>query len=103
MTKYCPSCGEELVDDANFCKSCGASIVDGAVRAEVPEQPLVEKSYTGFIVVGYAGAVLIPIIGILVAIYLMTRNDSEQAKKHGKYIIIVAVVVWAISFLVMFH
>ena len=26
MTKYCPACGEELIDAAKFCKNCGAEI-----------------------------------------------------------------------------
>ena len=26
MSKYCPSCGEELIDDAKFCKSCGENL-----------------------------------------------------------------------------
>ena len=99
MTKYCYACGEELVDDAKFCKSCGANVVDGAQRASVPERPVTEKSYTAFIVIGYIAAVLIPLIGIIIAIYLLTRKDSDDANRHGKYMIIVAAAVWALSFM----
>ena len=28
MSKFCPSCGEELLDNAKFCKNCG---VNGAL------------------------------------------------------------------------
>ena len=28
MSKFCPSCGEELVDSAKFCKSCGKNLED---------------------------------------------------------------------------
>ena len=26
MSKFCPFCGEELVDEAKFCKNCGKDI-----------------------------------------------------------------------------
>ena len=97
MTKYCPNCGEELIDDANFCKKCGASMTGGVSAAQAPERPLAEKSYTIIIIIGYIAAILIPIIGILIGIYLYTRKDSPDSK-HGLYIIIVAIVVWVLSF-----
>lgn len=99
MTKFCPSCGEELVDNANFCKSCGANLNSNAPRADIPERPAVEKSYTIHIIVAYALALLIPLLGIIMGIYLMTRNDSESAKKHGKIAFIISVAFMAISFL----
>lgn len=99
MTKFCPSCGEELIDDAKFCKSCGASLYDGANRAAMPERPLIEKEYKIEIIIGYVCAVFIPILGLIVSIYLMTRKDSSNAKKHGKYVLIVAVAVWILSFI----
>ena len=99
MTKFCPACGEELVDNANFCKSCGANLNSNAPRAEVPERQVVEKSYTIHILAAYALALLIPLLGIILAIYLMTRNDSESAKRHGKYALIVSAVVMLFSFI----
>lgn len=101
MTKFCPACGEELIDDANFCKRCGANISGGTTRPTAPERPMLEKSYTAITVIGYILAFLIPILGIICAIYLLTRKDSEDANKHGKYMIIVAVVIWVISFLMV--
>lgn len=26
MAKFCPSCGEKLVDSAKFCKNCGKTL-----------------------------------------------------------------------------
>lgn len=98
MTKYCPSCGEALVDEANFCKSCGAKIAGGVQAAQTTERPLIEKSYTIAVIIGYIAAILIPILGIIIGVYLMTRKDSSDAK-HGKYMIIVAVIVWILSIL----
>lgn len=97
MTKFCPSCGEELVDNANFCKSCGANLNSSAPRADVPERPAVEKSYTIHIIAAYVLALLIPLLGAILGVYLMTRKDSESAAKHGKYALIISVVFMAIS------
>lgn len=97
MTKYCPNCGEKLIDDAKFCKSCGASLNSSAPRATVPEPPAYERSYTVHIIVAYALALLIPLLGIVMGVYLMTRKDSEQARKHGKYALIVAFLLMAYS------
>lgn len=101
MVKYCPSCGEELPDGANFCKSCGSKI-NSVPRAENPQRPAYDESHTLAIVLGYLFAILIPLIGIIIAIYLLTRKNSSSASKHGKYILIVAVVIWFISFALSF-
>ncbi len=101
MVIYCPSCGEELPDGANFCKSFGAKI-NSVSRTETPQRPVYEESHTFAIVIGYIFAILIPLIGIIIGIYLLTRKNSSQASKHGKYILIVAVVIWLISLMSSF-
>lgn len=99
MSKFCPNCGVELIDDAKFCKNCGASMNSGTPRATVPERPLYEKSYTLHIIIAYILALFIPLLGLVMSIYLMTRSDSEKAKKHGKYALILSVVMMAWSFI----
>lgn len=107
MSKYCPSCGEELVDNAKFCKSCGINLenmeansnANNTVNQQFHVQS-VEKKNTWAVVIGYVLAVLIPLLGIIFSLYLLTR-DSEYSKRHGKYVLIVAAVVWLISFLLI--
>lgn len=99
MSKYCPKCGEELVDNAKFCKNCGANL-EGIPNPNAKVNyavPVVEKEHKAAIIIGYVLAILLPLFGIIVSIYLLTRNSSK-AKKHGKYILIVGVIVWLISF-----
>jgi len=102
MTKYCPSCGEELVDSAKFCKNCGTEIkniqANGNSHHDNTQQFMQagEKSHTAAIVVGYIMAFLIPLIGTIISIYLLTR-DSANAKRHGKFVLVVALAVWIIS------
>ncbi|MBE6498513.1 MAG: zinc ribbon domain-containing protein [Methanobrevibacter sp.] len=102
MTKFCPFCGEELVDDAKFCKNCGKDVSSYTAQGTGNFTPVQtsEKSHTLAIVAGYILALLIPLGGIIIGIYLITRDES-QAKFHAKLIIALAVVVWFISFMIM--
>ena len=36
--KYCPNCGAQLPDNANFCASCGSPL-GAAPQGPAPEQP----------------------------------------------------------------
>ena len=106
MSKFCPFCGEELVDSAKFCKNCGKNIEIYAPNQDNHQQafngPLVENDHKTAIIISYVLAVLIPLIGVFASVYLLTRKDSQNAKKHGKYVLIVAIVVWIISFILPF-
>ena len=102
MSKFCPKCGEELVDSARFCKNCGASLegIPNPHQTATGEYrvPVVEDDHKIAVIIGYVLAILLPLFGFIVGIYLLTRN-SQNAKKHGKYVMIVAAVLWIISFL----
>ena len=106
MSKFCPFCGEWLVDSAKFCKNCGKNIEIAFPNQNAHEQEftvsIVEKDHKIAIIIGYVLAVLFPLFGVFVSVYLLTRNDSLNAKKHGKYVLIVAIAVWIISFLITF-
>ena len=108
MTKYCPSCGEELIDSAKFCKNCGCNLdnMSGPINSHQQNtqqfMEASEKSHTFAIVAGYVLAIFIPLFGLIAAIYLMTR-DSPNAKKHGKYVLIVTVAIWVLSMIAAFR
>lgn len=105
MSKFCPNCGEELIDSAKFCKNCGKDLSN---FQKGPDQtfndhtqfisPVVEKSHTAATVLGYVFAFLIPIIGVIFGIYLLTRDDNAQSKTHGKIVIVLSLVIWFISY-----
>ena len=104
MSKFCPSCGEELVDEAKFCKNCGKNL-DWTNQSQSGQTnftqtvPVVEKSHTLAIVIGYICSIIIPLFGLIFAIYLLTRKDSPSASKHGKIILALSLIVWFISFI----
>jgi uncharacterized membrane protein YvbJ len=107
MSKYCPKCGEQLIDSAKFCKNCGFKLDDINQNPQTNFTPetvdLPENRHTFAIVLGYICAILIPLIGVIVAAYLLTRKDSSRASKHGKYILVIAIIVWILSIISIFH
>lgn len=104
MTKFCPNCGEQLIDDAKFCKSCGKKIdTDEYVQSAPAQQqftpPVVEKDYKWIALIGGIAGIIIPLIGIIVGIYLYTRKDSSKAKSYAAAVLGVSLFVWIVSFL----
>ena len=109
---FCPSCGAERKEGSKYCHNCGYDF--GNVGAEVNLNsnsntqatqnsiPNVqsENSYTFSKILGYICAILIPLFGIIFGIYLITREE-ENAKKHGKLIIGLSIVIWFLSFIAM--
>ena len=63
---------------------------------------MVETTDKIIVIVGYLLAILIPILGLIagVILYFVKKADPFY-QKHAKYIIIVAVVVWALSAIVL--
>lgn len=78
---YCVGCGAELHDKAVICPKCG---VPTANESEKP------KVRTGNIVGGYMFAVLMPIVGFCVGLYLLFRDQVG----HGAAIIALSVTAW---------
>ena len=109
MSKFCPSCGEELVDTAKFCKNCGMNLetreetknTAGTQQTTAPryEVQKVENDHKIAVILGYICAILFQLIGLIFGIYLVTRNDSDSARMHGKIIIGIVLFIWIISFL----
>lgn len=94
----CPLCGFENPDEADFCVKCGTPLlfktqlkensyinpivikrtVEGAEQAP----PKRSRFDTILVYLGYLFSILGGIIGIVIAIYLITRKDPKL-KKHG--------------------
>ena len=98
---FCPSCGEELPEGAKFCKNCGKDLSNLKQPDAVPV-PVAENDHKIAIIIGYVLALLSPLLGCIVAVYLYTR-DSENAKKHAKFVVLLAFVVWIISMVMVMH
>ena len=104
MSKFCPSCGEELVDSAKFCKSCGRNLENNEQPRQSEQNQQfnvlkVEEKHWVAIAIGYFCAIFIPLVGLIISIYLLTRKNSENAGKHAKYILIITVIRLLWSFI----
>ena len=106
MSQKCSSCGAEIEPGMTQCSYCGQPVEttsSGNIQygqtqnvtpnAYVPNanQAEEDKVSVGLVIV----SVLIPLVGIIVGIV----NMSKGKKKSGKIYLIVAIAVWAVSFL----
>ena len=110
---FCPSCGAEKKEGSKFCHNCGYEFKTAGSEANqntndnvqfnqsagstVPQN---QNSHTVPKILGYIFAILIPLIGLIFGIYLWFCDETD-AKKHGKIIIGIAVIIWALSFIFM--
>ena len=81
MSKFCPFCGEELVNEAKFCKNCGKDISSytnigngkSAGRSYAPQ--VTEKSHTLALVLGLVSAIFIPLIPLSATVVNVTTSS----------------------------
>lgn len=93
----CPLCGYPNPDEADYCVKCGTPLLfksqfEGThnsinpiiIKKEVIRQAPKEVGRTSriWIILGYFFSILGSLIGLIIAIYLITRKDPV-AKKHG--------------------
>ena len=93
----CPLCGFQNPDEADYCVKCGTplifknqlennSYINPVVINKTPaSEPVGEKPsrfHTILVVLGYLFSILGGLVGLIIAIYLITRKD-RSLKKHG--------------------
>ncbi len=77
----CPYCGSKIPVNSLKCGNCGEWID----KSKAPSE------YNALIVLGYIFTFLGGFIGIIIAIYLSSR-DNENAKKHSKYMLTISLI-----------
>lgn len=128
MVNFCSYCGERLEDETSkFCSKCGKSLDSTGNQTQqtvqsntmfgqmncpfcgknipitTPNCPFCgnvvnAKSYKVAIIIGYVGTLIIPLIGIIDGIYLLTR-DNQEVHKHGIIMIMESIIMWFIWFI----
>ena len=93
----CPLCGYNNPDEADFCVKCGTplllknqlennSYINPIVIKRTSEsqetQPQKSRFNTILVYLGYLFSILGGLVGLIIAIYLITRKD-RNLKKHG--------------------
>ncbi|MBS7257374.1 MULTISPECIES: zinc ribbon domain-containing protein [Methanobrevibacter] len=94
--KQCPLCGVENPDEAEFCVKCGTPLVLNNFNAQGKINPIIINKNAGapvsapaqgkwtrlIIIFGYVFSILGGLIGLILALYLVTRKDPSL-RKHG--------------------
>lgn len=95
--KQCPLCGHENPDEAEFCVKCGTPLVlknlndlGGNVNPIIIKKEIGKSTSTlnhsgwtkWIIIFGYIFSVLGGLLGLILALYLVTRKDPS-VRKHG--------------------
>ena len=61
---------------------------------------MVETTDKIIVIVGYLLAIFIPLLGLIAGVILyFVKKEEKKKKKHAKYIIIVAIAVWILSYI----
>ncbi len=100
--KFCDNCGSEIKTSQNqnntntnvpetFCPRCGQATPFGQTNCMNCGAPIQVEDNTLAVAVGYIITFLISILGLIPAIYLLTRN-SGKAKTQGLWLIITIVI-----------
>lgn len=119
---YCPECGSKNIDNAKYCKNCGETLNLKKVAQNTPgicpycaeeispnavkckhcgewlnksaDIASKKENHSGAIILGWIFTIFGGWIGLIIGIYLATRND-ERAHKHGVAIIVISI-IWAL-------
>lgn len=92
----CPLCGYANPDEADYCVKCGTPLIFKNQSQGNPVKPIViekqvinrtpQQPVSGFnrwlIVFGYIFSILGGLLGLIIALYLVTRKDSTS-RRHG--------------------
>lgn len=92
-TNFCPNCGTKNEPGSKFCSNCGASLsLNTPTMNQNYVNPEMTNTHSAATIIGYIFAILGGWIGLILGIYLITR-ENPTAKKNGKIIIILSIVM----------
>jgi uncharacterized membrane protein YvbJ len=91
--RLCTSCGRSIDIDANLCQYCGRDF--RLMHPQVQARPDTEEN-----VIIYLMSVLVPLLGIIAGLYLISRQN-ESDRQTGKVCLAIGVVVLIVEVLVV--
>ena len=97
-SKFCPHCGEGVkqktpeTTSGIICPKCGSTIPFGSTVCVKCGNSLNQDTHTAAIVIGYICSIFLPLFGIIIGIYLLTRPNKD-VHKHGIIMIVLAIIL----------
>lgn len=74
---YCPNCGVETLVEDKFCANCGQNLNPTSIIG-TSNTLTVKPKRTSLKIVGWLGAVFMPIIGIIASVILMFKDEAAH-------------------------
>jgi len=87
QTKKCPKCSEQIQASANRCKHC---------KTDLEMKAKNHPSYMTFTIL----SLIIPIVGIILGIVYLAKND-ELDRKLGEHAIAISILGFILGFLLI--
>ncbi len=94
---FCPKCGTKNLEDSQFCENCGIKLTNTGNQPHTYSSEANKPSIL-VIILGYIFAILGGLIGIVIGLYLLSK-DNSSAKFHGRNIMIIAVISIILGYL----
>jgi hypothetical protein len=85
---YCVGCGNELHEKAVICPKCGVPTENNPIKPKISR---------GNLIGCYIFAVIMPIIGLILGIYLLFKDQVA----HGIAVLILSITAWYIFMQIM--
>lgn len=83
---FCPYCGEENINEAQYCQNCGKKIpIKDDIKYSKKTDQLSEKKkdpHSTAIAVGWLGVLFFVPLGFIMGLYLISQPE-QRAKKNG--------------------
>ncbi len=97
----CKNCGKMILPNSSKCEFCGMTYGLDSKEGKDKYQIIVILGYLFATIGQFILWGILFFIGMGIGIYLWTR-DNDYAKKHGKYMLIIGLVIFIITFIIGF-
>lgn len=90
MSAFCRNCGASA-ENVQFCTSCGQNQSERPVYAPALQSRQESGPSTGWLVAGWIGAVMLPVLGVAVSIWAMIKGKVGV----GIGMLVTSIIFWS--------
>lgn len=74
--KFCPTCGKELIDEAEFCTGCGCAVQNKQKQPQPATDGLATAAKV-FLIIGCIKVCALLFVNMIAGILLLCRSDNK--------------------------